>query len=331
MATLALYTVDVGVANQRAFTGNPAAVCLVATDLRLTREQMSLVAEEVNLSDTAFVQPLFRSDELAYQDGRTEYTRATHFGLRWFTPKLEVRLCGHATLAAAHVLFNELHNPATELVFVTLSGQLVVTREAVPDGTRLTLRLPADLPHVLFNARPQPSSLLTPPEAKPLAAAKADRLRQLAEGIVATVPVPPTVRTIAYSRRFHNLIIRISGGRAALQDFQPVFDAAVMALGYECKLTGVAVTASVNPAQGIYDVAVRYFAPWAGIPEDPITGSAYTALAPFWSQHLNRPHLTALQGGRRQGVMYTRVDTADPSHVYISGATTTVIAGTLRL
>ncbi|KAJ1969536.1 hypothetical protein H4R35_006111, partial [Dimargaris xerosporica] len=283
MASLALYTVDAFVAHNKAFTGNPAAVCLVPPNLLLTADQMQRVAQELNLSETAFVQPLFRPDEQAFNDGKTEYQRATCFGLRWFTPTTEVRLCGHATLAAAHVLLIERENPARQVVFDTVSGHLTVSRvsDSQAHEVKLTLRLPQDSPHLLYSAQSPPT--LTVPQAYPkLTVEKQQSLIQLAQDFAA--PTTSKVLGIAYSPKLHNLVVEFDGTQKDLLQFQPTFNNQFLARGYDLKLVGVIACCKPDAEDSDkYDAAVRYFAPWAGILEDPVTGSAYTCLAQYWS------------------------------------------------
>jgi PhzF family phenazine biosynthesis protein len=122
---LSIYVVDAFTAI--AFRGNPAAVCLLERELPETT--MQAIAAEMNHSETVFARPL---------DGPP--MRATRFSLRWFTPEVEVPLCGHATLAASAVIFRELANPALELSFETKSGTLAARRE----GPRIALDFPAE-------------------------------------------------------------------------------------------------------------------------------------------------------------------------------------------
>ncbi|XP_046348575.2 phenazine biosynthesis-like domain-containing protein isoform X2 [Haliotis rufescens] len=116
--TLQLYTVDAF--TDVPFKGNPAAICPLPSDVNLDDDILQKIAVEMNLSDTAFIKLLHKSD--SFKESNT-------FGLRWFTPKDEVKLCGHATLASAAVLFGKLDNKHDRIVFKTLSGDLIVQRE----------------------------------------------------------------------------------------------------------------------------------------------------------------------------------------------------------
>lgn len=237
-----LFTVDAF--TDRPFGGNPAGVALL--DAPPDDEAfLRALATEMALSETAFVWPT--------PDGA--------FGLRWLTPTTEVDLCGHATLATAHVLWQErLADPDAPLAFDTRSGRLTCRR--TPDA-RVKMNFPS-----------------TPP-------AEADPPPGLAEAL-GTAPVW-TGRT-----RF-DLFVRLPDDdavRALAPDL-----AALTALGTR----GVIVTApSDNPA---FDFVSRFFAPGAGVPEDPVTGSAHCALAPYWAAETGRAVLRGWQASARGGAV----------------------------
>jgi PhzF family phenazine biosynthesis protein len=231
----------------RPFTGNPAAVCVLGAPADPT--WMQALAAEMNLAETAFVVP----------DGDA-------FGLRWFTPTVEVDLCGHATLASAHWLYESGALPAgTPARFDTRSGRLTVRR--LPDG-RLSMDFPA-----------------TPP-----AAADAP------EGLAVLLGAAP--RWVGRSR--FDLFVELPD-EAAVRAVAP--DAsAIAALGAR----GLIVTAPAS-AGADYDVVSRFFAPGAGVPEDPVTGSAHCAIAPYWSARLGTDTLRCFQASARGGFVGTRV------------------------
>ena len=217
------------------FEGNPAAVCPL--ERWLPEEVLQAIAEENNLSETAFFVPI--------EGG---------FHLRWFTPVAEVDLCGHATLASAHVLFDILGYSEPSVRFSTRSGDLTV---AAKDG-----RLVMDFPAV-------------PPERceAPLA---------LIEGLgVSPVEVLAAGDYIA-----------VVGSEATVRAVSPDF----VRLG-QLDLRGVIVTA---PGEDV-DFVSRFFAPKYGIPEDPVTGSAHCALAPYWAAKLGKRTLAAKQVSKRGG------------------------------
>lgn len=253
-----------------AFRGNPAAVCLLEEPRQAA--WMQAVAAEMNLSETAFVQ-----------------AQGDAFALRWFTPTIEVPLCGHATLASAHVLFEEGRLPRDRTaVFETASGVL----RADPVGERIALDFPAFVP------RPEEasSSALAALGVRPLAAAVVER-----EGSGGTT-----------------LILELdseSAVRAATPDFT-----ALRATGLHAAI----VTARGDGEP--FDFVSRFFAPAAGIDEDPVTGFAHCCLGPYWQKRLARDAFTAQQASPRGGVLGVEVH---GDRVRLLGHAVTVLRGTL--
>jgi PhzF family phenazine biosynthesis protein len=188
-----------------------------------------------------------------------------YFALRWFTPETEVPLCGHATLATAAVLFGE--NVVTErITFETLSGQLVVE----PEGNMFSMSFPA----------------------YPTVPAEGGEL-------VAALHVTPL--DVRYAQGAAKLLVRVPDEAAvvaARPDFRRLL-AAANPLG----IKGVIVTASSGRGEGAspFHFVSRYFAPWVGIDEDPVTGSAHCVLGPYWSGHLLRKKMVAAQRSSRGG------------------------------
>ena len=234
------------------FQGNPAAVCVV--DQALSSRTMQAVAAEMNLSETAFVE---RPDA----DGIRR--------LRWFTPAVEVPLCGHATLATGHALRSG--GAAGPFRFSTASGRLTVHDE--PDGA-LRLDFPADV-----CARVEPRDDLLD--------ALGVSEREVSDALLGRL----------------NYILRVAH-QDVLDRLQPNF----MELGKTRPGPDVVVL-SVTSASALpeADIVSRVFAPWAGIDEDPVTGLAHTALGPYWAAELSRSEIRARQGGRRQGELRVRV------------------------
>ncbi len=244
MPTLPFFQVDAFA--ERPFAGNPAAICLL--DSPLPVERMQEIAAENNLSETAFI------DVAAGPE-------ADVLNLRWFTPTVEVDLCGHATLASGFVLLTEIAPQRTTVRFQTRSGVLTVTR-----GTAGELLM--DLPI----SRPEP---VDAPVRERLAAAARQPLRDVVRGktaYFAEVDSPAAVR-------------------GASPDL-----AAVAALG-----TSLCLTASGAGEPGGVDFVSRFFAPAHGIDEDPVTGSAHCTLAPYWGARLGKTRLRARQVSRRLG------------------------------
>ncbi|GAB3638183.1 PhzF family phenazine biosynthesis protein [Hymenobacter arcticus] len=248
--TIPVYQIDAFA--RRPFTGNPAAVCPL--DEWLPAETMQLIAAENNLAETAFFVPL--SGEEA------------DFHLRWFTPTFEIDLCGHATLASAHVLWNERGYAKPEIVFQSKSGLLKVRREA--DG-KLVLDFPSRPPHPLVPAE-HPEVLL----------------RALGPG--AATPL-----AVLASR---DLVVEFAHADEVLA-LKPDF-VALIDLGY----IGLIATA---PGSGTVDFVSRFFAPEVGVPEDPVTGSAHSTLIPFWAEKLGKTELFARQESARGGELWCRL------------------------
>ena len=245
------------------FKGNPAGVCLLKGAADDT--WMQQVAAEMNLSETAF--PVPRSDGA--------------YDLRWFTPAVEVELCGHATLAAAHVLWeNGALAADAEARFHTASGLLT----AVRDGDRITLDFPANPPEPVD---PPPGLL----DALGVAASYVGRTRF---DYLVEVDDADSVRNVG-------------------PDFR-----ALKRLG----VRGVMITARSDDAA--YDFVSRFFAPGAGVDEDPVTGSAHCALAPHWGAKLGRDEVVGYQASARGGVVYCHIA---GDRVLLSGQAVTVLRG----
>jgi PhzF family phenazine biosynthesis protein len=270
MPTLPLYQVDAF--TNRPFAGNPAAVC--PTEGAVPEALMQDVAAENNLSETAF----FHREGDAYS-------------LRWFTPTVEVELCGHATLASAFVLMTLLEPQRTEVAFRTKSGLLTVRREAIDaEGS--------DLFVMDFPARP-------PVPASDAAAATAAAL--------GTRPVE---------------VLHASGVTlAALETADDVRRAAPDLAAIVRTGHTLCVTAPADAKLPGVDFVSRYFAPAHGVPEDPVTGSSFCLLAPYWAARTGKPALRARQVSARGGDVRCE---ARGQRVLIAGQAALVLEGTLR-
>jgi PhzF family phenazine biosynthesis protein len=238
-----LYQVDAF--TDKPFEGNPAAVCII--DGPADPRWMQSIAAETNLSETAFV---FKREE----------SEGGGYGLRWFTPTLEVKLCGHATLASGHVLFEEGIVKADELIrFYTKSGVLTVGKK----DSWIEMDFPADT----VREAETPASLAPALGMEPryVARTKFDYL----------VEVP---------------------GEDEVRGLKPDFG-----LLKEISTRGVIVTGLSTMNE--FDFVSRFFAPAAGVNEDPVTGSAHCALAVFWAGRLGKTELTAFQASSRGGIV----------------------------
>ncbi len=258
-----LYQVDAFA--KQPFTGNPAAVCLL--DGPADESWMQQVAAEMNLAETAFV----------YAEPSGE------FRLRWFTPAVEVELCGHATLATSHILWQTGRVAADQpCVYQTLSGQLTASRT----GKRIELDFPA-----------------APTTEKPAPAALIEALK---------------IQPVFAGLSTHDWLVEVAA-TDELRGLEPDF-AALRELG----IRGVIVTTA--DGSGEFDFVSRFFAPGAGIDEDPVTGSAHCALGPYWQQKLNRSEFRAWQASPRGG----RVDLeVRGQRVLLRGQAVTVLQGEL--
>jgi PhzF family phenazine biosynthesis protein len=248
----------------RPFTGNPAAVCLLPSPA--DSGWMQLVAQEMNLAETAFL-----------------VRRADGFDLRWFTPSIEVDLCGHATLASAHVLWEEGQLQHDETVrFHTRSGILTASKQR----ELIWLDFPA-----------------TPPQP-------VDEMAQLERSL-------GTAARYVGRTQFDYLVEVDS--EAAVRTITPnLRDLAALSA------RGVIVTARSDDPR--YDFVSRFFAPGAGVPEDPVTGSAHCALGPFWGAKLNKTELTGYQASSRGGTVVVQLHGA---RVRLGGQAVTVLRGEL--
>lgn len=246
----------------KVFEGNPAAICPLESWLE--DDVMQAIAEENNLSETAFFVP--ENDS---------------YHIRWFTPVSEVDLCGHATLAAAYVLFNILGYGNNSIVFFSKSGELSVTK----NKDLLTLNFP-----------------IQPPVVCEIPEAIIDAFR--------TIPIE-CLKSEDYIVVFENEIEIINAN--------PDLDSLK-----QLDLRGVIITAKSKQ----YDYVTRFFGPKVGIPEDPVTGSAYTQLAPYWQQNTGRKKFKVKQVSARGGEVNCEIIN---DRVYISGKAVKFFEGRLEI
>jgi PhzF family phenazine biosynthesis protein len=257
-----VYTVD-------AFTdgpnsGNPAAVCLLEKEMpdRIKQE----IASRANLSETAF---LLRTKGL--------------FELRWFTPEMEVDLCGHATLASAHILFALGILSATEdAVFSTRSGILTARRK----GNLIEMDFPSEDPWEVKG----PEDLFMAISSVPLYVGR---------------------------NRFDYI---------AVYESEETVRNAVPELGHVKRLDSRGLIITSVSSSHRYDFVSRFFAPGAGIDEDPVTGSAHCCLCPFWSRRLGKKELTGYQASERGGIVHTRFF---EKRVFLSGKA--IVSGSFEI
>ncbi len=255
-----IYQID-AFAEER-FRGNPAAVCVLQD--WLPDQLMQDIAAENNLAETAFV-----------------VEKNNNYELRWFTPVVEVDLCGHATLATAFAFKEHLGYKPDEIVFRTKSGLL----KAEYGGNVVSLVFPKR-------------------EAEPCVAP---------ELLLRALDVRPV--EVMKSRDYLVVLESEDEVRGVAPDFKKL---------KEVECLGVIVTAQGKEA----DFVSRFFAPQAGIDEDPVTGSAHTTLIPYWSRKLRKKNMTALQLSKRGGKLFCD-DLGDK--VKISGKAVTYLAGEITV
>ncbi len=231
------------------FAGNPAAVCLLSEP----REEQWLqnVAREMNLSETAFL--------TRQEDG---------FALRWFTPAVEVALCGHATLASAHVLWEtNVLREDEEARFFTLSGLLTARRA----GDWIELNFPARLAHPV----------------EPVA------------GLLEALGVGEAeVRSVG--RNVDDYLVEVAS-EEIVRGMQPNFTEL-------SRVEARGVIATSRSSIDEYDFVSRFFGPRVGVNEDPVTGSAHCCLAPYWQTKLRKEEMVGYQASERGGVVRVRVE-----------------------
>ncbi|MEU8846462.1 PhzF family phenazine biosynthesis protein [Streptomyces sp. NPDC048564] len=258
--------------SDRPFGGNPAGVLLL--DRFPADDWLQDVAMEVNHAETAFAHRLEEGGE-------------ADWALRWFTPVAEVAMCGHATLATAHVLHSTgAHEGPVR--FATRSGVLVATPRE--DGS-ITLDFP--------------TAPLTPVDVP--------------DGVAQALGTEPLV-ALDTGPNVGDLLLEVADEKT-VHSLRPD----LKALGAYSERGIIATARAEDPARG-YDYVSRCFFPNVGIDEDPVTGSAHTALAPFWSERLGRTDLTGLQASRRSGRVRTELRGA---RTLLSGHAVTVIEGEL--
>ncbi|GGN52705.1 oxidoreductase [Streptomyces albiflavescens] len=256
----------------RPFTGNPAGVLLL--DTFPDDAWLQGVALEVNHAETAFARRLPEGGD-------------ADWALRWFTPATEVAMCGHATLATAHVLYTTgVHEGPVR--FATLSGVLIATPHE--DGS-VTL----DFPTAPLTPVEVPDGVAEALGAEPLTA----------------FDTGPNIGDLVIEVADERVVLGLAPDHKALTRYSE---------------RGIIATARAeDPSRG-YDFVSRCFFPNVGIDEDPVTGSAHTALAPYWSERLGRTDLTGLQASPRSGLVRTQLR---GDRTLLTGRAITVIEGDL--
>ncbi|CAF1923568.1 BnaC05g01790D [Brassica napus] len=267
-----------------AFKGNPAAVCFLDDDDQRDDAWLQSLATEFNLSETCFLTPITVSDDQVLP----------RFSLRWFTPVAEVDLCGHATLASAHVIFTNGLVDSEVVEFATRSG--ILTAKRVPlteEGSTFLIEL--DFP------------------------------------VVPTCEVNSTTDLSVFSNAVNGAdivdikatekdVLVVLSSWESVTELQPRIDEIS-----KCSCEGLMVSAAAS-AGSQYDFCSRYFAPKFGINEDPVTGSAHCALAHYWSTKMNKCDFLAYQASSRGGTLNVHLD-KEKQRVLLRGKAITVMEG----
>ncbi|WP_197709229.1 PhzF family phenazine biosynthesis protein [Nonlabens agnitus] len=253
------------------FKGNPAGVCLL--DKPLSNDFMQSIAIEVNLSETAFVQD-----------------QGDYFSIRYFSPIMEIPLCGHATLASAKVLFDQ-NQDVNEIHFKTAEG---LELQAYRNGEKVSLKFP----NYGIVDRDAPQALL------------------YAMGI-------DSILNSAYNYENLELMIELEDADE-LRNLQPDFDAMKASIS---DINGVVVTAKSN--QPDFDFESRYFWPWSGGNEDPVTGATHTFLTGYWAKKLSKTKLRAFQCSARTGVL--ELEVLSEEQILITGDARIILSGEMTI
>jgi PhzF family phenazine biosynthesis protein len=251
-----------------AFKGNPAGVCLVTKPI--SEAKMQAIASEINLSETAFVQ----------------HKAANNYSIRYFSPKMEIPLCGHATLASAKVLFE--NTALNEIQFTTIE-QLALNVKKI--GKKIGMFFP-----VYETEKATVSSdLIT------------------ALGL-------SKINNCVYNKETNIILLEISSV-SELKNLTPNFEVLV---NTHNSINGVVITA---PSTDGYDFHSRYFWPWSGSNEDPVTGATHTFLTKYWSKKLNKTAMKSFQASKRTGFM--DVELIENKQLLIKGSAVIVFKGNL--
>jgi PhzF family phenazine biosynthesis protein len=257
------------------FKGNPAGVCILKESL--SENLMQSIALEMNLSETAFCVP----------QGNIEFDKAEKFDLRWFTPAVEMDLCGHATLATAKILFDEYKNRSQSLHFFTKSGELIVE---MAEG-KLSMNFPCDI----------------------------TKDAEIPSDILKALGVEKITNT-ASSKNMNMKLIEVEGAEF-VKNLNPNFSD-LKSASAQFENGGFVVTSRWNEKG--FDIISRFFAPVFGIDEDPVTGAAHTVLGPYWAAKLGKNEIRSYQASARGGdvTMVVKGDRLD-----LIGDAVTIIKG----
>ncbi|XP_059422540.1 phenazine biosynthesis-like domain-containing protein isoform X2 [Carassius carassius] len=245
----------------------------------------------MNLSETAFIT----------KGNSVDFSSGARFGLRWFTPKNEIPLCGHGTLASAAVLFYIKKNVNPVLVFETMRGELYVRQHE----ESLIMDFPLNKPN------PQDQH----------------EIKDLLKAAVGDLPI----QDVCYCPTTKKLMVRLADAcdRSELVSLRPEAES-LLRNETTGKIRSLIITLKgAESTQSGYDFYSRVFAPWVGVPEDPVTGSAHTVLAGYWSEKLNKKKMLAYQCSSRGGEV--KLEIRNDGRLDIIGQAQIILQGTLKI
>jgi PhzF family phenazine biosynthesis protein len=254
-----------------AFKGNPAGVCIL--DRTISEGNMLSIAKELNLSETAYIK---------ITDKRDTYT------IRYFSPKMEIPLCGHATLAAAKVIFTK--GDLNEIHFITQQGLDLIVRKSNDD-------IIMEFPIYDVESAEAPQKMLNALGIKKIA-------------------------NCVYNKENNILMLEIESA-SVLSGLSPDF---YSLLDSHNSINGVLVTAPSG--NDIFDFHSRYFWPWSGTNEDPVTGATHTFLAKYWGEKLHKNKMRSFQSSERTG--YMEVELMDNNKLLIKSRAVIVLEGKIE-
>nr|XP_043610084.1 uncharacterized isomerase BH0283-like [Erigeron canadensis] len=280
-----------------AFKGNPAAVCWLGDDIKKDDEWLQSVAAEFNISETCYLTPILVA-------GQHSDNPPPRFHLRWFTPVAEVELCGHATLAASHFLFESGLVNANTIEFSTLSG--ILTAKKVP-ASKIN-----DSPNV---ERPNSFYIELNFPVVPVLDFNDLAISEVSE-ILNGVSVVDVKKTAS-----DDIFVVLPSAKEVVE-FEPQINKIKEAPG-----TGIIITALAPNGSG-FDFYSRFFGPKIGINEDPVTGSVHCALASYWYEKLGKCEFLAYQASPRSGTLHVHLDKKN-QRVLLRGKATTIMEGSL--
>lgn len=258
---------------------------------------------DTGFPDDSLLQKIAMEMNIAETAFVTPFKSPNEFQLRWFTPSTEVPLCGHATLATAYILYNETsYSSQSTLIFHTLSGPLVVHK--VENSKKLKMDFPQGKPVKVHLSQ--------------------ETIQKLVKKL--SIPKEDDIIDIYFCASRKKLLVEVKNYEI-LKNVQPS-DLMEITFG-DHDVKGIIVSCSGGTDTTKYDFCSRYFAPWVGIPEDPVTGSAHCVLAPYWKSKLQKNEMVAFQASKRGGVMGVKL--VEPDRVLLEGDAVVILKAKLYL